>query len=138
MIFLVRQNNSGGHFRPPAVFVFIEADSPEQAMIAAAPFIDFCEDSGMYAAYDSCGCCPCCGHRWDTIDDWNEVDQDAAAYYFGKECFSLSEDMTTYMNAVALALVTPKNGLLVGNTPETAKEIADYVSRLAQPRKKGR
>lgn len=138
MIFLTRQNNSGGHFGPPAVFVFVEADSPEEANNLASVDIEFCGDSGYYAEYDACGCCPCCGHRWNTIDDYDEVTKDGADYYFGEKSMARSEDMTTYMGATAFALITPKDGLIVGDTPEKARSIAGYVARLAQPSKKGR
>lgn len=49
------QNNSGGSFSGPAHFVFVEAETPEEADVAA-------ERVGVY--FDGSGDCECCGQRW--------------------------------------------------------------------------
>ena len=87
--FLFRQNNSGGSFREPAVFVYTEAPDKETACKRTEPYFTLCGDSGMYAEYDSCGCCTCCGHRWGkpwgdgpekTEDILDSIDQHGLKY----------------------------------------------------------
>lgn len=58
MFYEFRQNNSGGRFLPPAITVFVEADSMGEANRIA-------ERSGLY--FDGAGSgrdCLCCGDRW--------------------------------------------------------------------------
>jgi hypothetical protein len=63
------QNNSGGHFFGGIYGVVVEADTEEEAcdLFSRYSGFDFCEggwgeDDEEYGS--SCGCCPCCGHRW--------------------------------------------------------------------------
>lgn len=51
-----RQNNSGGRFKGPALFVFVEA-------LNAAHANQIAETAGVY--FDGEGDCQCCGYRWD-------------------------------------------------------------------------
>ena len=58
MFYEFRQNNSGGVFHLPAIQVFIEADSMDEANRIA-------ERNGLY--FDGAGSgrdCLCCGDRW--------------------------------------------------------------------------
>ena len=50
-----KQNNSFGVFKPPAIFLIVEADDEDEA-------IHIAEDHGAY--FDGVGDCPCCGNRW--------------------------------------------------------------------------
>ena len=50
-----KQNNSFGIFKPPAIFLIVEANDVEEAMHIA-------EDHGAY--FDGVGDCHCCGNRW--------------------------------------------------------------------------
>lgn len=52
-----RQNNSGGFFTEPALYVFVEAGSAEEAD-------DHAETLGVY--FGGLGDCECCGSRWST------------------------------------------------------------------------
>lgn len=62
MVFYVfSQNNSGGNFIGPAIVVAVEAQSAAEANRKA-------EKIGVY--FDSERDCPCCGSRWDPIDEW--------------------------------------------------------------------
>lgn len=56
--FTYRQNNSGGKFTEPALYVIVEADNAAQADMRAAVV-------GLY--FDGCAIgfdCSCCGDRW--------------------------------------------------------------------------
>lgn len=58
-----RQNNSGGRFIGPALYVIVEANSSNVAMAIA-------EDHGVY--FDGCQTgqdCSCCGDRWSSWAD---------------------------------------------------------------------
>jgi len=62
-----RQNNSGGYFVGPALYVIVEANSSNVAMAIA-------EDHGVY--FNGCETgqdCNCCGDRWSSWAD--EYDQ---------------------------------------------------------------
>ena len=73
------QNNSGGKWKPPAVNIVVEADTLAEANNLVGHYITLCGDSGTYAEYDTCGCCPCCGHRWtEPCSDEPESGVDAA------------------------------------------------------------
>ena len=50
-----KQNNSGGSWRGPAIFVCVQANSEHVAVAMA-------EEQGCY--FDGEGDCPCCGNRW--------------------------------------------------------------------------
>lgn len=53
--FEYHQNNSGGSFCLPAIYVIVEAYSASEAD-------DRAEDLGLY--FDGSGDCSCCGRRW--------------------------------------------------------------------------
>lgn len=68
MFYTYSQNNSGGRFRGPAMYVIVEADSPEQAD-------DIATDNGLY--FNGCSediDCPCCGDRWYTASEYDSLD----------------------------------------------------------------
>lgn len=65
MFYKYRQNNSGGSFGLPAIEVYIEADSAEEANARAEA------ETGIY--FDNEDDCPCCGSRWGTASEWDEV-----------------------------------------------------------------
>jgi hypothetical protein len=52
-----RQNNSGGSFTGEYLYIFVEANSPEQADEVA-------EEHGVYFDDDYTRDCNCCGTRW--------------------------------------------------------------------------
>lgn len=59
-----RQNNSGGSFTEPAISVFIEADTPEEADSIAI-------ENGLYFGGE--GDCECCGDRWYTASEYDAI-----------------------------------------------------------------
>ena len=63
MFYTYRQNNSGGSFCGPAMYVIIEATSENEANRLA-------EDLGLY--FDGAGDCECCGNRWSYPDSPTE------------------------------------------------------------------
>lgn len=64
MFYTFSQNNSGGRFHPPAIFVIVEASSPYEANHRAEHEVGLYWD-GVHAGRD----CPCCGDRWDKLFD---------------------------------------------------------------------
>ena len=58
--YLYSQNNSGGSFTRPAIHIFVEASSVEEADAKVSNHITLCNGD----SYDACSCCDCCGHRW--------------------------------------------------------------------------
>ena len=87
-LFHFRQNNSGGHFDKPAVHVLVEAPTLEDAVRLTAPHFTLCGDSGRYADYDDCGCCPCCGHRWHEPYSGAPMDAEEIDWVFAPEAFT--------------------------------------------------
>ena len=69
-----RQNNSGGSFTGPAVYVVVEAENATDANKRA-------ENVGLYFYGCSTGLdCPCCGDRW--YSQWyKEVGDDVPSVY---------------------------------------------------------
>lgn len=64
MFYEYRQNNSGGRFRSPAVTVFVEADTQDEADTIA-------ERNGLYfEGVEDGRDCACCGDRWYRAYDW--------------------------------------------------------------------
>ena len=61
MYYHFRQNNSRGYFKKPAVHVFVEAETPEQASerFLTIPGCYF----DPYCRFD----CSCCGSRWSNF-----------------------------------------------------------------------
>lgn len=65
MFWEFRQNNSGGSFIAPAYFVYVEADSEEEASER------FQEIDGCYFDHMYIRDCACCGARWSgTYSDY--------------------------------------------------------------------
>ena len=116
--FTFRQNNSGGHFHTPAVYIYVEADTKDKAIELVSNHITLCGDSGMYAEYDNCECCPCCGHRWS--DPWEDEPQAKGKVF-------VHHPGMTYMGETAQALVRADGTLVVGDTREAYELIANYV-----------
>lgn len=119
--FTFGQNNSGGSFDGPAVNVIIEAPDMETACKLTEPHFTLCGDSGRYADYDYCGCCPCCGHRWSkpwnnepkTVEDMvNQIDKDGLQYRGG----------------VSTALVKADGSIIVGDSAEKLAAIREFIS----------
>jgi hypothetical protein len=59
MYYRFRQNNSGGLLRVPALNVYVEASSEQEALNA------FTQIDGCYFDPDYKLDCRCCGNRWD-------------------------------------------------------------------------
>jgi hypothetical protein len=118
--FEIRQNNSGGHFDGPAVHVITEAPDKETACKRTEPHFALCGDSGLYAEYDSCGCCPCCGHRWS--EPWDDEPEDPK-----KLVVEIRKNGLTYMGGVATALIKADGSIVIGNTSERLEEICGYI-----------
>lgn len=64
--YVFRQNNSGGYFNGPAVNVWVEASSPEEAN-------DVAQNHGVY--FDGEGDCSCCGNRWRQAYEYDAYDE---------------------------------------------------------------
>lgn len=118
-LFHFRQNNSGGSWHGPAVNVFVEAETLPQAIALSADHFTLCGDSGLYADYDSCGCCPCCGHRW--TKPWDEEGEPMA------EAIDIIKKDVVYMGAVNSALVKSDGSILIGKTAEDVAGIVSYL-----------
>ena len=105
-LFHFNQNNSGGECHPPAVHVLVEAPTLEDAIKLTRPHFTLCGNTGMYADYDNCGCCPCCGHRWREPFNGEPMNEEEIAARFAPEVFkSLRGDIPR------LALITPDGGI---------------------------
>ena len=63
-----RQNNSGGAFTSPAINVFVEADSADEAN-------DIAESYEVYFDDDYDFDCKCCGQRWSRADEWDACEE---------------------------------------------------------------
>lgn len=61
MFYTYGQNNSGGYFIGPAMYVVVEAGSAAEADSIA-------ESKGLY--FDGAGDCECCGNRWSA--QWDD------------------------------------------------------------------
>jgi len=59
-----RQNNSGGAFEGPAIDVFVEADTPEEAD-------EIAQTKGIYFDPEYRIDCDCCGNRWSNAMEWD-------------------------------------------------------------------
>lgn len=115
------QNNSGGLFRGPAVHVFVEAKDMEDACEKTEPHFKLCGDSGRYAEYDDCGCCPCCGHRWDR--PWGEEPETVEDIVE-----QIDDNGLEYMGGTSTALIKADGSIVVGDTAENLRDIRDYIS----------
>lgn len=122
--FIIRQNNSGGRFLPPAVSVIIESPTLDAAVFAIEQHgVSMCSDSGLYAAYDDCGCCPCCGHRWTRPWDDDPLERDVIEHLVEQ----LRSDDLEWLGGVAFALIKADGTLIVGDTREKSVEISSYL-----------
>lgn len=75
---IYNQNNSGGRWKPPGVFVAFEVQSKNQDVAA-----DRLEAAGLY--FDGCSSgrdCPCCGDRWYDSPEYYEHLHE----WFGEVC----------------------------------------------------
>jgi len=71
------QNNSGGFYKPPAMYIFVEAETSEQANEVASSI------EGVYFRGVSSGAdCSCCGDRW------SPAYSDDSGYDTLEECIS--------------------------------------------------
>lgn len=118
--FKIRQNNSGGKFKAPAVHVVIEAANVDDACELANRHFTMCGDSGLYAEFDNCGCCTCCGHRWtrpwsDKPDNATEVLDD------------VKRNGLTYMGMTSTALITASGDIIIADTSEKLQTICNYL-----------
>lgn len=120
--FEIRQNNSGGSFDKPAVHVIIEAPDKETACKRTQPHFTMCGDSGRYADYDDCGCCPCCGHRWS--EPWTDKPEDPQELIA-----DIRKNGLEYMGEVATALIKADGTIVIGNTPESLEAICGYITQ---------
>lgn len=115
-----RQNNSGGSFHGPAVNVLIEASSLEEACSRTEPHFTLCGGSGLYAEYDNCGCCPCCGHRWTA--PWSDEPEE-----FSSMESWIKERGLEYMGKTATALVKEDGSLILGDSIDNLLQILEYI-----------
>lgn len=118
--FVYHQNNSGGSFDGPAVRVIVEADTLKEASARIEPHVTLCGDSGLYADYDNCGCCPCCGHRWE--EPWGEQPVS------GPDARGILPDGLTWLGGVSVALIPRDGPMIVGDTEERRAEIEGVLS----------
>ena len=73
MFYTYSQNNSGGSFRGPAIYVIVEADSATQADYRAQ------HEAGIYFnGVQSGHDCGCCGDRW--YPQWEKGDEVPSIY----------------------------------------------------------
>ena len=122
--FVYRQNNSGGVFGPPAVYVIVEADSLQEANERVSTQITLCGDSGLYADYDDCGCCPCCGHRW--MEPYSGEPR--------KLQVILKYDLCrTYFGTVGTALIKADNTMTTSDTDQGYADIESYLRQADSP-----
>lgn len=83
MFWTFPQINSGGRFRPPAIFVIVEANSIYEANHRAEHEIGLYWD-GAFKGRD----CQCCGDRWNKLDEdsvgmENPHDNDGNVFFYG-------------------------------------------------------
>ncbi|MGL5005024.1 MAG: DUF7296 family protein [Casimicrobium sp.] len=123
--FEIRQNNSGGSFDAPAVHVIIAAPSKDEACKRTSPHFSLCGDSGRYAEYDDCGCCPCCGHRWS--EPWDDKPEEPA-----KLVEEIRKNGLKYMGATATALIKADGSIIIGETTECLDAICGYITQNTQ------
>jgi hypothetical protein len=119
-VFTFRQNNSGGNFQAPAVHVMVEASTVENAIKLTEPHFTLCGESGTYAEYDSCGCCPCCGHRWSK--PWSDKPEDI------KELIKEIEGRDlVFLRGVNTALIKKDGNLIIGDSVKNVNKILKYL-----------
>lgn len=89
MFFTYSQNNSGGHFTGPALYVIIEAPCHTEANRRAEQFIYFngTDEDGPD--------CPCCGDRWHEF--WKGDGGDEVPSLYGEPVdLAVKEDKYRY------------------------------------------
>lgn len=79
MYYPFRQNNSRGYFKPPAINVFIEASSAEEAN---AKFLTL---DGCYFDPNCDFDCECCGSRWSTAEEYSVLTEEEMRESITKE-----------------------------------------------------
>ena len=89
-LFVFCQNNTGGRFIPPAICVFVEADTAEEAN-------DIAQTAGgvYFHGVKSGKDCDCCGDRWYPVDDpldLTEYPQNDPIAYYGEMYEMWAED----------------------------------------------
>lgn len=122
----ISQNNSGGRWEAPAARVLVECETYEEGMQLAQEHISFCGDSGTYAEYDSCGCCPCSGHRWELpwSDDLKSGENCLPFLFSGMS--SLIKG-TKYMGGTYLALIKRDGSLTICDTRRKLADAKAYI-----------
>lgn len=118
--FLFRQNNSGGRFQEPAVEVFVEAETLDEACESTKSHFTLCVDTGMYADYDNCGCCPCCGHRWDKPYSEDPLNKESIEFH-------LANFKVSYMGSTQVALITKDGLIFIGDSESKLSTIKKYM-----------
>lgn len=118
--FSIRQNNSRGKLRKPAVFIIVEASTNKEACDLAEQHISFCEDSGRYADYDNCGCCPCCGHRWTV--PWEDKPENPKVLVE-----LIRNNGLIYMGQTFAALIKADGSIVIGSSVENFEDICFYI-----------
>lgn len=120
--FEIRQNNSGGSFAAPAIHVIIEASNKNEACGLAGSHFTLCGNSGLYAEYDSCGCCPCCGHRWS--EPWDDKPEDSV-----RLVEEIKERGISRMGVTATALIKSDGSIVIGDTQAHLDVICGYITQ---------
>lgn len=115
-LFYICQNNSGGSFFGPALYVFIAAPSLKDAEALAEEYFHLCTTSERYGNFDECGCCPCCGHRWAML---YEADRDYAICY--TEPLNMTNDGIPY-----IAFIT-NEGITIKNSAEDLPDLREKM-----------
>jgi hypothetical protein len=82
------QNNSGGRFVRPAITIFVEAESCDEANYIFKKVLDLEFNEGR----ECCECCECCGPRWrENINTTDEGDG-----YYSEEILKSIEKNLAY------------------------------------------
>jgi hypothetical protein len=85
-LYTFSQNNSGGRFSGPALYVIVEAANGDEANYLAV-------DNGVY--FDGCNegmDCSCCGDRWSR--QWRDIGSSEPMIY-GKRLKNMRRGKTT-------------------------------------------
>ena len=121
-LFAIRQNNSGGSWSKPAVTIWISAENEGVAAeLLSKHGVSLCGTSGRYADYDDCGCCPCCGHRWEGLEE-SLPDDYRRGYLFDNHGLS-------YLGEVGNAYIS-ESGIIIGDSIEKLNVIRNEVTAI--------
>lgn len=115
----IYQNNSGGYLKEPARMILVEAPDWKSMQRSIKEYVTFCGEE-----YDWCGCCSCCGHRWD--EPWSRD---------GYSPESILQELNSPYNNTAekipsFLLIYADGNDLLGDTPEKVEEIRAYFQSL--------